>query len=98
MSDYVKWALLAAALVALLALVAALPVSDLSLLGSVGSYLNSLVSVCGSALGSARALVNNLLFPPVRTFLSGLLIWLFCKYFLLLAIRITKGIYSFIFK
>ena len=39
MSNVVKWALLAAGVIALIALIVALPIGDLSLIGNVGTYL-----------------------------------------------------------
>lgn len=98
MSNAVKWALLAAGIVALIALVALAPVADLSLLGNIGGYLNQLLSVAGGAFNSARGLINYLLFEPVRPFLSGLLIWIFAKWAVTVGVKITAWVYHFVFR
>ena len=98
MSNIVKWALLAAGVIALIALIAALPVGDLSLIGNVGTYLTQLVNVCADGLSSARGLINFFLFPPVRTFLSGILIWIFFKWALMIAINFVAWVYHFVFR
>jgi hypothetical protein len=98
MSNIVKWALLAAGIVALIALVMALPVGDLSLIGNIGGYLNQLMTVCGTAFNAARGLINFFLFEPVRPFLTGLLMWLFAKWAITIGVKITAWVYHFVFR
>lgn len=98
MSDVVKWGLLAAGVAILIGLVMVLPVGNLSLIGNVGTYLNSLLTVCGGALNSARGLINCFLFEEVRPFLSGLMIWLLFKWAASLAVKITAWIYHFVLR
>lgn len=98
MSNVVKWALLAAGIIALIALVMALPVGDLSQIGNVGGYLGQLLTVCGDNINAARGLINFFLFPPVRTFLSGLLGWIFFKWAILISVKVVAWVYHFVFR
>ncbi len=98
MSDIAKWALLAAGAVALIALIVALPFVQFIDLGEFTSSLNTVVAYAGDALLMARKLINNFLSPFGRTVLSGILIWLFGKTFMVLGIKIAAWVYHFIFK
>lgn len=98
MSDIAKWALLAAAAVSIIALIVALPFVEFINLGELTSAINGIVSICGSAFASARGIVNNFLTPFGRTLLSGILIYLFGKFFIGKTIEIVIWIYHFIFK
>lgn len=98
MSNVVKWALLAAGIVALIALVALTPVADLSLLGNIGGYLSQMLTVAGGAFNAARGLINYFLFEPVRPFLTGLLLWIFAKWAVTIAVKITAWVYHFVFR
>lgn len=98
MSNAVKWALLAAAAVAAIALIVALPFTQFANAGQLSAMLTRLVHLVGGAFTSARGLVNNFLTPFGRTVLTGLLYYLFGKFFITIAIRVTAWVYHFIFR
>ena len=98
MSDIAKWALLVSGAIALIALIIALPFVEFINVGEFSSAISSVVTIAGDALMSARKLVNNFLSPFGRTVLSGLLMWLFGKWALMIGIKIAAWIYHFIFK
>lgn len=98
MSDAVKWALLATAAVALIALVVALPFTEFIDAKAFGDALTTITTYAGDAFYKARCLINNLFSPLGRTILSGLLFWLFGKWAIMISIKIGAWIYHFIFK
>ena len=98
MSDVVKWGLLAAGAVALVALIVALPFVDFINVGELGTLISRLVDLVGGAFTSARGLVNNFLTPFGRDVLTGIMLYLLAKWVITLSIKITAWIYHFIFK
>ena len=98
MSDIVKWGLLAAGAVALVALIVALPFVDFINVGELGLLIGRLVDLVGGAFTSARGLVNNFLTPFGRDVLTGIMLYLLAKWVITLSIKITAWIYHFIFK
>lgn len=98
MSDIVKWGLLAAGAVALVALIVALPFVDFINVGELGTLISRLVVLVGGAFTSARGLVNNFLTPFGRDVLTGIMLYLLAKWVITLSIKITAWIYHFIFK
>lgn len=98
MSDIAKWALLVAGIIALIALIVALPFVDFINLGEFQAALSNVVSVAGGAFRFARGLVNNFFLPFGRTVITGLLYWLFGKWAIMVGIKIVAWIYHFIFK
>lgn len=98
MSDIAKWALLAAGAVALIALIVALPFVEFINLGEFSNSLGTIVAYAGDALLMARKLINNFFSPFGRGVLTGLLIWLLGKNFMMVGIKIGAWIYHFIFK
>lgn len=98
MSDVVKWGLLTAGLIALIGLVMALPFVQFIDLGQFGVAINNIVSVAGGALQSARGLLNCFLLPFGRTLLSGIMVWLFGKWAISVAIKIVAWVYHFVFR
>ena len=87
MSDVVKWALLTAGLIALIALVMALPFVGYIDLGEFGAAVSNIVSIAGQFFQSARGLINAFLLPFGRNLLSGILVWLFGKWAITVAIN-----------
>ena len=63
MSDIVKWALLAAALAAIIALIVVLPFNDFLDLGELSASISNVVTIAGNAFSFGRGLINNLLLP-----------------------------------
>lgn len=98
MSDAVKWALLAAAAVALIALIMALPFTEFIDVQAFGDALTVITTKAGDVFYNARCLINNFFSPLGRTILSGLLFWLFGKWAIMKSIQIGAWIYHFIFK
>jgi hypothetical protein len=98
MSDLVKWGLLTAGLIALIGLIMALPFVGYIDLGQFGSAINNIVDVAGGFFQSARGLINCFLLPFGRNLLSGILIWLFGKWAITIAIKIVAWVYHFIFR
>lgn len=98
MSDAVKWALLAAAAVALIALIVALPFVEFIDVDSFSAALTTITTYAGGAFYTARCLVNNFLSPVGRGILSGLMFWLFAKWAITISIKIGAWIYHFIFR
>lgn len=98
MSNAVKWALLGAGAVLLIGLVMALPFVEFINFGEFGGAVSNIVSVCGGLFSSARGLINCFLLPFGRTVLSGLLIWLFGKWAIMISIKTVTWVYHFVFR
>lgn len=98
MSNAVKWALLAAGAVLLIGLVMALPFVEFINFGEFGVAVSNIVSVAGDFFSSARGLINCFLLPFGRTVLSGLLIWLFGKWAIMISIKTVTWVYHFVFR
>lgn len=98
MSDIVKWGLLVAGALAVIALIVALPVTGFIDVSKVSEGIAGIVSICGSALHSARGFINNFLSPFGRSVLTGLMYYLLCRWLITLTIKFTIWVYHFIFK
>lgn len=98
MGDAIKWALLIAGIVIIIGLIVALPFVEFIDLASFTESLTSIVSIAGNALYTARCAINNFLSPVGRVILSGILIWLFGKWAIKVALNIVVWVYHFIFK
>lgn len=98
MSNAVKWALLGAGAVLLIGLVMALPFVEFINFGEFGVAVSNIVSVAGDFFSSARGLINCFLLPFGRTVLSGLLIWLFGKWAIMISIKTVTWVYHFVFR
>lgn len=98
MSDIVKWGLLTAGLIALIGLIMALPFVDFANAGEFATAIGNIVSVVGGFFQSARGLINCFLLPYGRTVLTGLLVWLFGKWAITIAIKIVAWVYHFVFR
>lgn len=98
MSDAIKWGLLAAGIVIIIGLIVALPITSGLNVAEFTSMINTLVNIAGTAFTSARGIINNFLTPFGRTLLTGLLYYLFGKFFITISIKIGSWVYHFIFK
>ena len=98
MGEFVKWALLGVGIVALIALVVALPFTDFLDVSEFGALITKFVDIAGFTLLSARQLINNFLTPFGITVLSGLLIYIIGKWVITIGIKLTAWVYHFIFK
>ena len=98
MSDAIKWALLVAGAVVIIGLIVALPFMDFMNVGEFADLIQGLVNIAGDSFAFARGLINNFLTPFGRTALTGLMVWLFGKWAIMIAIKISVWAYHFIFK
>ena len=98
MSEIVKWGLLVAAAVATIAIIVSLPFASYIDGTAFGQQVSILLSHVSGALMQARGLVNNFLSPLGRNILTGIMVYLLAKYFLLMVVKISSWIYHFIFK
>lgn len=98
LGDVVKWGLLVAGIVLLIAMIAELPFLEFLNLEELTSAVSSVVSLCGNAFMFARGLINNFLTPFGRVAATGLLYWVICKPFAMQAIQYLVWIYHYIFK
>ena len=98
MGDVVKWGLLVAGIILLIALVSELPFLEFMNLGELSSAVATVVSTCGSVFRFARGLINNFLTPFGRGAATGLIFWVICKPFIMQAIQYIVMIYHYIFK
>lgn len=98
MSNVVKWGLLTAGLIALIGLIMALPFVGFIDFNEFSNSLSNILNVIGGGLHSARGLINNFLTPTGRNILSGILVWLFGKWAITVAIKIVAWVYHFIFR
>ena len=98
MSDVVKWALLGAGVVLLIGLVTALPFVEFINFGEFGAAISNIIRVAGGLLSSARGLINCFLLPFGRNVLTGLLVWLFGKWAIMISIKTVSWVYHFVFR
>lgn len=98
MGDVVKWGLLVAGIVLLIAMIAELPFLEFMNLDELTGAVASVVSICGNAFRFARGLINNFLTPFGRAAATGLIFWVICKPFIMQAIQYIVMVYHYIFK
>lgn len=99
MGEFVKWALLAVAIVGLIALVLSLPFAQyVGEVSTFSSAIHQFVSRAGDALTGARGIVNNFFLVSGRRILSGIMFYIICKWLITVVIKITAWVYHFIFK
>ena len=98
MSDAIKWALLVAAVVALIVTILTLPFVQYIDFQKLGDSIAVILSYCSSAFYKVRSIINLLLFDFARPILSGLMLYLFVGWACKLTIKIGAWIIHFIFK
>lgn len=98
MSDIAKWALLVAGMVAMIALLLAIPLFDGINLSSLTSTINQFTGVISPYIGFARGLINYLVLPQAIPIVNVILVYILTKPLVIGAIHLTRGIYSWIFK
>lgn len=98
MSDIVKWGLLVAGAVAIIALIVALPFAGFLDTAELAEGITNIVNIAGGAFGAGRKLINNFLLPFGRDVLSGILLYIFAKWIITIGIKTVTWIYHFIFK
>lgn len=98
MSDIAKWGLLVAGMVAMIALLLAIPLfADLDI-AVISSTISTFTGVISPHIGFARGLINFLVLPQVIPLINAILLYVITKPLVIGAIHITRGIYSWIFK
>lgn len=98
MSDAVKWALLVAGIVVVIALVVAFGFADYIDTQVVVDGCNIIVQYAGGAFKNARGLINNFFFPAVYPAVSFIIWWLLVKPLATMTVKVTVSIYHYIFK
>ena len=98
MSDAVKWGIRAALAVTIIGMILVLPVRQFIDISVVAAGISTLVSIAGEGFMFGRGLINNFLSPWARIALSGLMIWLIGKWFVLLSMKIMAWVNHYIFK
>lgn len=98
MGDVIKWGLLVAGIIVVIAMVAELPFLEFMNLDELTGAISSVVSICGDVFRFARGLINNFLTPFGRVAASGLIFWVICKPYILQGIRYLVMVYHYIFK
>lgn len=103
MSDIAKWGLLVAGAVLVIGLIfSAMGNFGWDLAGALelfALFVELLVGLAGDAFKFGRAMVN-LLFVPCgyESYMTGLLIYLFVRWFVQLSVKIAAWVYHYIFK
>lgn len=98
MSDIAKWALLVAGMVAMIALLLAIPLFDGINLNAITSTINQFTGLISPYIGFARGLINYLVLPQAIPIINVILIYILTKPLVIGAIHLTRGIYSWILK
>lgn len=97
MSDVVKWALLVAGALLVIAAIV-IPLSGAIDFSVLTTSLGNLTSTLSTYILFGRKLLNNFLLPPARPLASVVIVFEFTKWFVLLGVRIVSAIYHWIFK
>lgn len=98
MSDIAKWALLVAGMIAIIALIVALPIFDIINIDELTNTVSSIATICSNALQSARGLINYFLTPVGRNILTVVIGYEFAKFAYKWGIKILAYAYKWIFK
>lgn len=98
MSDVAKWIILAAGIVTIITMILGFPILSHINVTVFSDGIKVIVTKAGDALMFGRGLVNCFLSPWARTAVSGLLSWLFAKWFFTYSLKILVWAYHFIFK
>lgn len=98
MSNIAKWAILAGSIVALIALIVALPFTNFINVSEFTSSINGVVTLCGKYFKFGRGLINNFFSTFGRNCINGLLVYWFAKFFITLSIKLVAWVQHFIFR
>lgn len=98
MSDIVKWTILIALVILIMASLMALPIFAGFNIPALAGYIGQFIGYCGNAITWGRQFINNFLYPEAITALSGLVFYFVAKPFMLFSIDLTVGISRFIYK
>lgn len=98
MSNVAKWAILAAAVVALIALIVALPFNQFINVSEFSAALSGVTSICGKYFKFGRGLINNFFTPFGRSCITGLMFYWIGGFFVKISIKIVAWVQHFIFR
>lgn len=98
MGDVVKWGLLVVGIVLLTAMVAELPFLEFMNLDELTGAITNLVSVCSGVFRFGRGVINLFFTEFGRGAVTGLIIWVITKPFVMQGIQYLVYIYHYIFK
>lgn len=98
MADIAKWAILVAGLVAIIALIVALPIFELLDIAVLTSAIGNIANLAGAALTSARGLLNYFVLPAAIPLVTVVIGYVILRPFLLWSIKILTMAYHWIFK
>lgn len=98
MSNIAKWAILAAAVVALIALIVALPFNQYINANEFSTALSGVTTICAKYFKFGRGLINNFFSPFGRTCITGLMFYWIGGFFIKIAIKIVAWVQHFIFR
>lgn len=98
MSDVVKWGILVAGLVAIVAMILLLPIFDAININALTESISGITQTAAGALQSARGIINFFLLPVGRPILTVVIAWLFSKRLVLWSVQILSKVYTWIFK
>lgn len=98
MSNAIKWAILGALVIALIALIVVLPFNDYINVSEFTTSVNGIVTLCGQYFRFGRGLINNFLTPFGRGCVTGLMSYWIAKFFINLSIKVVAWVNHFIFR
>lgn len=98
MADIAKWALLVAGLIAIVALILALPIFDALNIDELTRAIAGISSISSTYLQAARGLINYFLTPVGRTILTVVIGYEMLKFLLKWGVQIVSLVYHWIFK
>lgn len=98
MSNVIKWGILAAAVVAGIALIVALPFNSFIDVSEFSSAISTVTNICGSCFRFGRGLLNNFFSPFGRSCITGLLYYWIGGFFIKIGIKIVAWVQHFIFR
>lgn len=98
MGDVVKWGLLVVGILLLITMVTELPFLQFLKVDELSSAVTSLVDICGSVFRFARGLINLFFTEFGRGAVTGLIVWVITKPFVMQGIQWLVYVYHYIFK
>ena len=98
MTDIAKWALLLAGMIALIALIVALPIFDVLNIEELTAAISGITSICSGALQAGRGIINYFFTPVGRTLLTVVIDYELLKWAYKWGIKVLAYAYKWILK
>ena len=98
MADIAKWALLVAGLIAIIALIVALPIFDILNISELTNAVTGIVQITSNALIAARGIINMFLTPVGRSILSVVIGYVCLRFSYRWGVQLVSFAYKWIFK